>query len=80
MIWAAEAIRLDSQNEKSLFRRAKAACKGSHGNDLFVTNRAKEDLYLIIRLKGDGAAQAQALSDEIDAKTNEALAACQHQI
>jgi len=75
MIWAAEAIRLDRQHEKSLFRRAKAAYKGSHGNDLFITSRVKEDLDIVIWLKGDGAAQAQALSDEIDAKTNEALGA-----
>ena len=33
MLWAAEAIRLDRAHEKSLFRRAKAAYKGSHGND-----------------------------------------------
>jgi tetratricopeptide (TPR) repeat protein len=67
------ALQLDKRHQKSFLRRAKAIVYG--GEDLQSLNvtevaEAAEDLQVIIDMKGEGAAEAQDLMNEIETKVN----------
>jgi len=73
-VTANEALMLDSNHIKCLFRRAKASYRCATGTldgfgmiNPFLCGAAIEDLERIIAMKREGVADAQALLDEVNA-------------
>ena len=71
MAQATAALQLDKRHQKSMLRRAKAVVYGAEhlaSLDAMVEAMTAEDLQFIIATKSQGAAEAQSLMDQIDAK------------